>query len=163
MGRIRDNVQVALTASLVVVLGILVLPLMSILPLPIMKTIWIGPLFALSLYLLLGRTHTLGVSLGFGVVLGLLLNLFMPFALLVNGIAGIVSELLGLFFKGTLVRGLQAVAFPVLQVPLVFLFFTSTPRSYLVLLLLLTLLVAVTSALGVFLASSFEDRMKRAK
>lgn len=166
MQRTKDYITTALVGALVIVIGLMLIPLMQFAPFPIFMVIWIGPLYSLSLYLLLEKTKRQGVLLLFSVLLGLILTMFMPFMLFISVFGGLVA-----FVTGHIVRllsanlvglhGIQAVAFPVAQVPAAYVLVMplDSPSAYR-LLLGLMLAVLVTSFLGFLLARLVARRLR---
>ncbi len=165
MSRTTDYVRIAIVTALVIVVGLAVFPLMQFVPFPVFKVVWIGPLYSMAGWILLQRSSLPGTIIFFGGLLGAILTVFMPYMFLVSlsgglgaQIAGRVAELLGTDRRRS--DGIRAVAFPVFQLPLMYILVMPLDSATAWwIMIILTAAVAVTSWGGLYFGRLLDRRL----
>ncbi|WP_353893000.1 MptD family putative ECF transporter S component [Proteinivorax hydrogeniformans] len=92
----KDVALIGILAALSVVLGIVVLPVLMSLPLPIFKPIVLAPLFSLVVMGLMERTNKKGAVSLLAIVKGGLLSFFSPVMFLIVVFAGVCTEIINI-------------------------------------------------------------------
>ncbi len=165
MSRTSDYVRVSMVAALVIVVGLAVVPLMQFVPAPVFKVVWIAPLYSMAAFVLLQRVSLPGTILFFGVLLGAILTMFMPYIFFVSVSGGLGAQLSGLLLKRLgfdprAVSSARAALFPVFQLPLMYILVMplNSANAWL-LLAILTFVVCLTSLAGLVFGRAINRRL----
>ena len=118
---VKELVLIALIVVTIFLLGYILIPLMSMVPLPAYKALIVGPIYGIGITVLINKVNRFGVITLTGALLGLILSVFTPLMLMIPVISGLFTELICyLIFRNYKTIMSQAVAgglFPALHVP----------------------------------------------
>ena len=89
----RDYIRIAFGVVVVLILGLFMVPLTRLVPLPFLKGLFFSPIYSMVLYLVLKSTNSKYTTLIFGFVLGVILTMFMPYIFFIAMISAVLASI----------------------------------------------------------------------
>lgn len=90
--RLRDIILITLVVTIVFILGYILTPVMSLLPVAAYRALIMAPIYGAGIIFLLNKVPKFGIVSLTGTLLGLLLSIFSPYMLLIPILSGIITD-----------------------------------------------------------------------